>query len=181
MDSEKLEDLVEESEPVEVKNPNFVLVENNPTDDGEDLLIDEDYEVEEAEAQENKKFVRTSRIAWGVLTAISAILLCCIIYMKYIMWNPGERDLCDDNIYKGTSLAISPDELDEITATMEKTLGITIEDEFKDEYALLYAVTQNDCLTEEEKNVFYGFIHTQILNHQYKGHLRSNPRSDRQI
>lgn len=162
MDSERLDDIVEENEESSKKDPDFVLVEDPDLFEScpDEVSISSECidELDEKEEQENAKFVKTTRIFWGVLTAISALLLCGLIYMKYIMWNPTDRDLCQDNLFCGSSLAISPDELDDITSTLENSLGIKIEDEFKDEYALLYAVLENDCLTEDEKNVFYGFI-----------------------
>lgn len=162
MDSEKLEDIVDTEEESTSKNPDFILVDDIDAFEScpDEVSASSEFldELDEEEEKENAKFVKTTRIFWGVLTAISAVLLCCLIYMKYIMWNPTERELCQDNLFCGSSLAISPDELDDVCDSLEKSLGINIEDEFKDEYALLYAVLENDCLTEDEKNVFYGFI-----------------------
>lgn len=160
MDSERLEDIVDD-ESTE-KNPDFILVDDIQSFEScpDEVNVSSEFleELDDEDEKENAKFVKTTRIFWGVLTAISAVLLCCLIYMKYIMWNPTDRDFCDDNLFCGNSLMISPDELNDVCASLEESLGIKIEETYKDEYALLYAVLENDCLTEEEKKVFYGFI-----------------------
>ena len=160
MDSEKLEDIVE-NEGVNNKTPDFILVDKN---DSYESCVDElsisldEEELLEQEKKENDRLVKASKIFWRLLAGVTAFLLCGLIYLKYIMWNPREREFCEDNLFCGSSLAISPDELNEITLSLENALGITIDEEFKDEYALLYAVLENDCLSEDEKNIFYGFI-----------------------
>ena len=162
MDSETYKDIVDESDDSTENTPDFILVEEPDLYDAcpEEVSVSSEYldELDEVEEKENAKFVKTTRIFWGALTAISALLLCGLIYMKYIMWNPADRDFCQDNLFCGNSLVVSPDELSDITFSLENSLGIKIEDEYKDEYALLYAVLENDCLTDAEKKVFYGFI-----------------------
>ena len=122
MDSERLEDIVEDSDTSASKDPDFILVdeadlyESCPDEVNVSSEFLEELD-EEEEEKANAKFVKTTRIFWGVLTAISAFLLCGLIYMKYIMWNPAEREFCQDNLFCGSSLAISSDELDDITAT----------------------------------------------------------------
>lgn len=117
-------------------------------------LEDDEYFDEE----EDKKFRKGSRIFWGVLMFINALLITGLIYMNYFMYSPQERDLCNDNLFCGNSLSISSDELSRVVSSLEKELGIKIPEEHQDEYSLLYAVLENDCLTESEKQVFYSFI-----------------------
>lgn len=150
MDSERLEELDEES----FENEEFVEeVSIDPTcTDSLDELEDE------IEEEKNRRFVKGSRIFWAVLAFINALLICGSIYMNFIMWNPKERDFCEDNIFCGSDLSISSDTLNSIVSSMENELGISIEEDFKDEYALLSAVMENDCLTDSEKDIFYSFI-----------------------
>ena len=117
-------------------------------------LEDDEYFDEE----EDKKFRKGSRIFWGVLMFINALLITGLIYMNYFMYSPQERDLCNDNLFCGNSLSISSDELSRVVSSLENELGIKIPEEHQDEYSLLYAVLENDCLTESEKQVFYSFI-----------------------
>ncbi|MBQ3511251.1 MAG: hypothetical protein IJA30_03010 [Bacilli bacterium] len=150
MDSERLEELDEEL----FENEEFV----------EEVVIDPTYtdsldELEdEIEEEKNRRFVKGSRIFWAVLAFINALLICGSVYMNFFMWNPKERDLCKDNIFCGNDLSISSDTLNSIVSSMENELGISIDEEFRDEYALLSAIMDNDCLTDSEKDIFYSFI-----------------------
>lgn len=120
--------------------------------------------------EDDKKFKRHGRIFWGVLMFINALLITGLIYMNYFMYSPEERDLCTDNIFCGNSLNISSEQLASIVSSLENELGIKIEDDYKDEYALLHAVAENDCLTDKEKEVFYSFIDV----------IKDNPYLDRE-
>lgn len=150
MDSERLEELDEEIFDEEVF-VDEVSVDPTCTDSLDELE-------DEIEEEKNRKFVKGSRIFWGVLAFINALLICGYIYMNNFMWNPKERDFCEDNIFCGSDLSISSDTLDSIVSSMENELGISIEEEYEDEYALLSAIMNNDCLTDSEKDIFYGFI-----------------------
>ncbi len=120
--------------------------------------------------EDDKKFKRRGRIFWGVLMFINALLITGLLYMNYFMYNPQERDLCDDNLFCGKDLSISSSELSGIVSSLENELGVTIPEEYKDEYALLYAVMENNCLTDSEKQVFYNFIDV----------IKDNPYLDRE-
>lgn len=123
-------------------------------DDVSMSLEDDEYFDEE----EENKYKKRSRVFWGALMFVNALLLVGIIYMSFFMFNPKERTFCNDNLFCGSNLSISSGELNKIVSSLESELGITIPDEYKDEYALLYAVKENDCLTDSEKQVFYSFI-----------------------
>ena len=57
--------------------------------------------------EDDKKFKRRGRIFWGVLMFINALLITGLLYMNFFMYNPQERDLCDDNLFCGKNLSIS--------------------------------------------------------------------------
>lgn len=92
------------------------------------------------------------------LALVSAFLLVCSVYLNYIMYAPKEKDFCDDNLFCGNNLSISEDVLDSVVSRLENELGVSIPEEFEDEYAVLDAVLTNDCLKDDEKEIFYRVI-----------------------
>lgn len=159
MDSERLDEDVLNQEELNDALCDEMNVDSCPNE----ASIDPTYcdgldEIGELDEEQEAKFRKGTKIFWRLLIFLNALLLCGLVYMKHIMWNPTERDLCDDNIFCGNSLSISDEELEKIVDTLENELGICIDEDCKDEYALLNAVYENDCLTDEEKQVFYGFI-----------------------
>ena len=158
MDSERLDENVLNQEEFNDAVYDEMNIEGCPQESSIDPSYCDELDdiVDEGLLDENLK--KKSRVFWRFLIFVNALLLCGLIYMKYIMWNPTDRDLCDDNIFSGNSLSISDEELEKIVCRLENELGICIDEDCKDEYALLNAVYENDCLTDEEKDVFYGFI-----------------------
>ena len=159
MDSERLEEEVidEDLDDFNVDScPDEVVIDPETFDELDDI----------SEEIGETSLRRGTKLLWSALAFINALLLVGLIYMNYFMWSPSERALCDDNIFCGNSLSISEQELSNIVSSMENELGIMIPEEFEDEYSLLYAVLENSCLTDDEKQVFYGFIDI-IKDNQY--------------
>lgn len=164
MDSERLEELEEDvnipestDEVIDGDDFDEVNVIDEDTSLTDDLMESDDFDELDDEI-ENDKFLKGSKKLWGLLALVNSILICGLIYMNFFMYNPQKRDLCDDNLFCGNSLNVSGEELEGIVSSLENELGITIPEEYEDEYSLLYAVMENDCLTDEEKDIFYGFI-----------------------
>ena len=112
MDSERLDEDVLNQEEFNDALCDEMNVDSCPNE----TSIDPTYcdvldEIDELDEEQEAKFRKGTKIFWRLLIFLNALLLCGLVYMKHIMWNPTERDLCDDNIFCGNSLSISDEEL----------------------------------------------------------------------
>lgn len=131
---------------------------DNENDDEDDYVEEIEDEDEDELNQNNSRFLKGTKLFNSIMISISAVLVALLIYMNFFMYSPKERDLNDDNIFNGNSLVVSDEEVNEIIQRLECELGVDINSENIDEYLLLNAVLENECLSEKEKDVFYGFI-----------------------
>lgn len=103
-------------------------------------------------------FLTNSKVFDGAMISIMAVLSLLLIYMNCFMYSPKEHDINNNNLFSGNSIVLSDDELNRIVENLEQELGVDINSENIDNYLLLNAVLENECLTEKEKDVFYTFI-----------------------
>ena len=106
---------------------------------------------------ESNKFLRffaTSKKFYSVISFLCALTMVCQFYIQKTTFLPEERELLSENLYSGSELDVSDEDLDGIITNIENVLGITIDDDFKDEYCLLNAVLENPNLSDTEKDVF---------------------------
>lgn len=95
-----------------------------------------------------------SSIFFGALCFAAALLMVANIYMKFIIFNPSDPDILDDNLFSGNSITISEDEQNRIMADLEEEFGIDVCEGYEDEYCLLNAIMTNPDLNDSEKQCF---------------------------
>lgn len=130
-------------------------------DSKEDIDITEEIlEIDETDnsVEEDKKTGKYLKFVEAAALLSAFITMCYNIFLWCLVYNPKERELSDDNLFSNNDLIVSEVELNSIINNLEEELGIVIDDEDTEEYALLNAVCENDNLADKEKDICYKTI-----------------------
>ena len=127
-------------------------------DEVNENVNDEEILDEEVQPSKIMRFFHSPKAFYGCWSAVIALLMAYTLYGNYAIYNPPARDLSEDNIYEGNELIASSEHVCDIITSLEDELGITIDDEYYEDYCLLNAILENGNLKDEEKDVFYRVI-----------------------
>lgn len=109
-----------------------------------------------ASFKKHKRFSLQNKFYCAII-GVSLLQTLAFGVIPNIWYRPSTRELDTSNLFSDNCAIISVQEQQDILKTLEKELGIKIDDN-KENYLLLHAILENPYLNSKEKEIFYKFI-----------------------
>ena len=96
----------------------------------------------------------------------SAVIIISLMYLFGSKLEKMEVQNPEEVPYQVTNLSINSTDMDTMVKELENEFAVTVEDDKKDEFLLLYSIFDNDNLDDNVKKIFYGY-YSIILDNPY--------------
>jgi len=107
-------------------------------------------------AKQEKNF-SLQKMFYPVALSTAILQIFAFSVLPHIWYRPTAREFDDSNLFSDKEVIVPVEEQEDILHTLEKELGIKIDDN-RENYLLLHAVLENPYLNAKEKEIFYKFI-----------------------